>query len=209
MISKIQLSICIVTYGNNKKFIINALDSIKEYNTIPNSEIIVTDNASSDDTVFVIKQKFPETIIIQNQYNVGYAPGMNQALKRSKGEYILCMSMDAEITPNSIERLLNAIKSIQHCGIAGPRTINIQGRILTTTHHPNVVLSLLGELFPIKRQIRKNPKLRNIISKLLPNSSGLTSNYSTSRSVKMLSGGIILISKEFLSTVGYLDDNLP
>lgn len=71
----VALSIIIVTY-NSSKFIASCLNSINDETLKQGFEVIVVDNASTDDTVSIVKQ-YPEVILIENKANLGYSKANN------------------------------------------------------------------------------------------------------------------------------------
>ncbi|MCL5067050.1 MAG: glycosyltransferase [Thaumarchaeota archaeon] len=186
-----------------------ALHSVIEYTSDMSVEVILTDNGSEDDTVEMVAKNYPSVKIIRNADNIGYAPAMNMCLTESRGRYALCLSVDAQLLPNSVQTLIAFMEAHPKCGLAGPRTINVEGEVLTTMHHPNLLLSIWGEIIPAKKWLRGNGRLRRFVSLLAPNSSGLTSNYSQTQKVHLLSGGILLARRRFLEEVGLLDANMP
>jgi GT2 family glycosyltransferase len=82
------------------------------------AEIIVADNASSDDSVNFLKNNFPENRLIINESNGGFAKGYNDALKQIEAEYYILLNSDIEVTPGWIEpviRLMDSDKNIAAC----------------------------------------------------------------------------------------------
>jgi GT2 family glycosyltransferase len=172
-------------------------------------EVILVDNGTTDGSPKMIAEKFPSVIIIQNSQNMGYAPAMNLALKRSAGRYVSCLSDDAEFLPGSVQTLIAFMEKHPKCGLAGPRVLGAEGQVLTTRHHPNMFISMWTEIIPMKTWFRKNMLLRKLAAFLYPNSSGLTSDYETSAKVSMLDGTPVVIRREALNDVGILDGNMP
>jgi GT2 family glycosyltransferase len=202
------LSVCIVTYGRRKDDLLKAVASVYAYAADMTFEIIIVDNGSADDALEQLEKK-PFLTVIRNGENLGYAPAMNLALGRSKGKYVLCLSLDAELLRNSVQTLIHFMDRHPQCGLAGPRTVNGEGEVLTTRHHPNLMLSMWGEIIPVKMWLRNNRFIRRAASVVLPNTCGLTSDYNQTQSVRLLSGGILLSSRRFLDDVGLLDGNMP
>ena len=87
----IDLSIIIVNY-NVKEFLLNLLDSIKHASKNISTEIIVVDNNSDDDSIQLVKNKFPSVITIENSVNVGFGSANNQGLEICKGKNILLLN---------------------------------------------------------------------------------------------------------------------
>jgi GT2 family glycosyltransferase len=75
------------------------------------SEIIVADNASSDDSVAFLKQHYPQVRIVQNSSNGGFAKGYNDALKHIDAEYYVLLNSDVEVTRGWIEPVIKLMDS--------------------------------------------------------------------------------------------------
>ena len=74
-------------------------------------ETIVVDNASTDGTADIVKRDFPEVILIENKTNKGVAAARNQAIKQSKGRYILLLDADTEIISEEFDDLIEYMDS--------------------------------------------------------------------------------------------------
>jgi N-acetylglucosaminyl-diphospho-decaprenol L-rhamnosyltransferase len=110
-----ELAIVIVTY-NSSAVIERCLSNLdfEEY------DVLVVDNASSDNTLSLIENKFPKVGIIKADKNLGYGRGNNLALKSLETEFALILNPDAVIFKNDIKKLISAIKSDESIAMAGP-----------------------------------------------------------------------------------------
>ena len=97
-----KLTVIIVSY-NTKEILKKAIESLQIKSDI---EIIVVDNASSDGSVEMIKKSFPHIKLIENKINVGFARANNQAIKSSKGRYVLLLNSDTLVLPDSIDKVV-------------------------------------------------------------------------------------------------------
>lgn len=68
----------------------------------PEAEVIVTDNASSDNSISFLKEHFPKIRLIQNENNDGYAGGYNKALSQVNADYFVLLNTDVEVSSNWI-----------------------------------------------------------------------------------------------------------
>jgi len=201
------LSICIVAH-NGLCHVGRAIGSSVTCANVP-LELIVVDNGSTDGTANAVRAEWPFAEVIQEPVNRGYAPAMNRALLRSRGRYLLLLSQDAEASPESVETLLEFMEGHPTAGLAGPRTVDDDGRVVTTLHHPNLFLSLWTEIIPVKPWLRRQADLRRRLAAVAPNSSGLTSNYEETHPVPVLDGGCLMVRRRALEKVGLLDPMLP
>ena len=108
------LSIIILSY-NVKKLLLDCLASIPKH---LDWEVIVVDNASSDDSGTAVKHHFPFVAVAQNDKNLGFAAGNNVGIKKSVGQYILLLNPDTIVYPNTIETVLKYMQSHPKVGAA-------------------------------------------------------------------------------------------
>ncbi len=98
----------IVPNFNGKKFLEPNLPALlKEVNRVHNSEIIVSDDGSTDDSVEFIKNKYSEIKVIEHNKNSGFASTCNRGIKRASGKYLLLINNDVEVFEPFIESCLS------------------------------------------------------------------------------------------------------
>jgi GT2 family glycosyltransferase len=110
-----KIAVVILNY-NGQNFLEKFLPSV--LNNADGAEIIVADNASTDDSVAFIKETYPSLRIIQLNDNQGFAGGYNAALKQISAEYYVLLNSDVEVTPNWIRPIIDLMdenKSIAAC----------------------------------------------------------------------------------------------
>lgn len=98
------ISIIIVNW-NGKKWLKPCLDSLRNQ-TIKEYEVIVVDNASTDDSVSYLKNKYPEVVVIETGSNIGFAGGNNVGIKAAKGEYVLMLNNDTKVDMDFLEKMI-------------------------------------------------------------------------------------------------------
>jgi len=107
----------VILNWNGKKFLEQFLPVVIKHSK-ESAEIIVADNASTDDSVAFLREHYPDIRIILNQTNGGFAKGYNDALKLVDAEYFILLNSDIEVTPHWIDpvlQLMDADKSIAAC----------------------------------------------------------------------------------------------
>jgi len=95
-----KVAVVILNYnGRNylEQFLPNVLENSSPY------QVIVADNASTDDSVHFLESQFPEIQLIKIPENLGYAGGYNYALKYVEAEYYVLLNSDVETTKSWIE----------------------------------------------------------------------------------------------------------
>lgn len=101
-----EVSIIIVNY-NTSELLKNCLASIFKQTKDIDFEVIVCDNASSDDSVKMIKNDFSQVILIENKKNLGFGAANNQGLKVAKGKYIFYLNSDTLLKNNAVKIFYN------------------------------------------------------------------------------------------------------
>lgn len=102
------ISIIILNY-NSGHYLTNCIDSILKTN-FKNFEIIVIDNKSTDNSHIRCKEKYNEIILIENEKNYGFCEGNNIGIKNARGDYIVILNPDTEVTVSWLSELLDAFK---------------------------------------------------------------------------------------------------
>lgn len=119
------VSIIIVNF-NGKKWLKACLDSIY-LQTHKNFEIILVDNASTDDGLEIVKLNYPKVTIIQNNKNVGFGKANNLGTKKAKGEILFFLNNDTVLENDTLRKLIQ-FKIKNHLNITGPKILNYTGK---------------------------------------------------------------------------------
>lgn len=90
--------------------------------------IYVADNASTDESINILKTKFPEVNIIINDDNYGYAKGYNVALKNLKEPYYCLLNSDIEVTENWLLPILSTFESDKNIAIIQPKILDYKNK---------------------------------------------------------------------------------
>lgn len=114
------VSIIILNY-NGTSVTCDLLQSIREVNTYPHIETIVVDNASSINPSEEILRRFPETKLILNPVNSGFAAGNNVGVRAAKGDYFFIVNNDTEFTAGLLETLLAVFRTHPDAGVVCPK----------------------------------------------------------------------------------------
>jgi GT2 family glycosyltransferase len=99
-----KVAVVILNY-NGASMLAKFLPSVIEYS--PGADIVVADNASTDNSVAVLRESFPAVRLIQLDRNYGFAGGYNKALEQVDAEYFLLLNSDVEVAEGWIEPLLS------------------------------------------------------------------------------------------------------
>ncbi|MCS7223827.1 MAG: glycosyltransferase family 2 protein [Armatimonadetes bacterium] len=91
-------------------------------------EVIVVDDASSDDSCQRVQTQFPEVQLLWNENNRGYAATTNRGAQRASGRYLLLLNPDTEVTAQALVRLLSFADQHPEAGAVAPRLVYPSGR---------------------------------------------------------------------------------
>ena len=117
MLNECRLSIITINY-NGLKDTCELIDSIPFNDDM---EVIVVDNASTQDEASIISERYPQVKVIRSHQNLGFAGGNNVGIKAAKGQYILLINNDTYFKEYNIDALINRLESSDKIGIVCPK----------------------------------------------------------------------------------------
>ena len=118
----IDLSIIVVACSI-KELVEECLIAVKRSQDRLHKEIIYVDNGSTDGTVEMIKEQFPDTILIESPTNLGFTRANNLAYPKVRGKYILLLNADAFVGTDSLQQSYDFMEQHPECGVLGCRLI--------------------------------------------------------------------------------------
>ena len=99
-----------------EKFLPGVIES--QYN---NLQLIVGDNASTDNSVEFVKTNYPQIRLIVNDYNYGFAEGYRKILEQVDADYYILLNSDVEVPPNWIQPVIDLMQSDPTIAVAQPK----------------------------------------------------------------------------------------
>lgn len=123
-----RLSITIVN-TNNRAFLEACLSSLYAVDHGTDFEVILVDNASTDGSAQAVKSQFPDVHVITNPYRRGFAANHNQAIRASRGEYILVLNEDTIVRPGALATMTEFLDDHPDVGAVGCRLENPDGSL--------------------------------------------------------------------------------
>lgn len=118
----IDLSIIVVACSI-KELVEECLIAVKRSQDCLHKEIIYVDNGSTDGTVEMIKEQFPDTVMIESPTNLGFTRANNLAYPKVRGKYILLLNADAFVGTDSLQQSYDFMEQHPECGVLGCRLI--------------------------------------------------------------------------------------
>ena len=109
----------VILNWNGIKLLEQFLPSVVQFSQ--EATVYVADNASTDGSVFFVRNHFPTVQIIENRANLGFAQGYNEALKSIDAEIFALVNSDIEVTENWLSPVLNAFKNESQTAIIQPK----------------------------------------------------------------------------------------
>lgn len=124
--NNVDISIVIVNY-NVQDFLFQAVESIYKSETKLIYEIIIVDNNSSDNSVNLIKEKFPNVILVESDKNLGFSKANNLGFNLAKGKYLLILNPDTVISNDTLQIMYDYLECTPEVGVAGCKVLNHDG----------------------------------------------------------------------------------
>ena len=118
----------VILNWNGRQLLEKFIPSIVKYSNLPNLEIVVADNASTDDSVNFIQQNYPTIKIVQNKKNGGYAKGYNDALQHVKADIFALVNSDIEVTNGWLNSILETFKNEPSTAIIQPKILDYKNK---------------------------------------------------------------------------------
>ncbi len=185
-----DLSVVIVNW-NTETLLYNCVAAL--FLSPPSSalEVIVVDNASSDNSVACLRRNWPTVHLIENSRNLGFARANNQGIAASRGQYVLLLNSDTLVPPDALRRLVAFMNEHPEAGAVGPRLLRPDG-------HPQP-FAFGGDPTPLYL-------LRRGLSLLLLRRPLHDWNTNLVQSVDWVSGACLLLQRQALGQAGPLDE---
>jgi hypothetical protein len=181
-----QIDVVVVTW-NTRDQTVSSLRHLTESVPAGQINLVVQDNASTDDTVPAIRAAFPDADVEAGPTNVGFAAGVNLALRRTTAPWVLLLNSDAWPEPGAVEQLVECAGRHPRAAAVAPRLLRPDGTLEHST-------------WPI-------PSLRTALSSAL-RAGRYAWPHDEERAVDWAVGAALLLRRAALADVGRLDDSL-
>jgi N-acetylglucosaminyl-diphospho-decaprenol L-rhamnosyltransferase len=193
---QLDLSIIVVNW-NTLELLAKCLSSVwDEIRTLHplRVETLVVDNASTDGSAQMVRERFPWVMLIENQDNVGFARANNQAILQSTGRYVLLLNPDTEVRPGALEALVRFMETHPQAGGAGARLLNPDGTLQVSCYPAPTLWRELWRMFHLDA--------------LRPYGVYHMQDWDVNRhrQVDVVQGACLILRQETLDQVGLLDD---
>lgn len=190
----VELSVIIVNW-NTRELLAGCLESVLATTHGLNYEMLVVDNASSDGSAEMVRQRFPQVRLIENDRNVGFAKANNQAIQVSSGRYVLLLNSDTRVHPGALQTLVTFMDRQAGCGAAGAALLNGDGSLQESCQPTPTPLREAWRLFHLDRLWSLSRYEMQHWDSERP------------RPVDVLQGACLMLRRQALDEVGLLDED--
>jgi GT2 family glycosyltransferase len=127
-LNKLSVAVVILNF-NGKHYLEQFLPSVCS-STYQNLQIIVADNASTDDSIILLKNNYPSISVLQNSSNLGFAGGYNWALQKVNADIFVLLNSDVEVTANWIEPIIDLLETDTNIAACQPKLLSYKQKHL-------------------------------------------------------------------------------
>jgi GT2 family glycosyltransferase len=125
--------------------------------TFANVEVLVIDNASTDETAALVERSYPQARLVRNATNVGHTQAVNQGLREVRSDLVLVLDADTELAPDAIGAMAGFLHERADAGMVAPRTYNDDGTIQESARNfPSAINGLFGRQSVLTRVFPNN-----------------------------------------------------
>ncbi len=188
-----DLSVVIVNW-NTGDLLHRCVESLLCTGTELSIEIIVVDNASTDQSTTALNQYRDRIRVVENSANIGFARACNQGMEMSSGRYVLLVGPDAQVMPGALKTMVDFMDGHPEAGAAGPSLLYPDGRLQPSGGSFPTFRRLLG-IHPLIMHVfpaAVDPLRRRDFNKV--------------SEVDEVSGACLLIRRAAIEMIGFLDE---
>lgn len=151
-----DVSVIIVNY-NTHKMTMECIESVLHYTTGINVEIIVVDNASSDNSAEIISQTFPQVIMLASEMNLGFGGANNLGAQVARGKYLFFLNSDTLLLNNAIKDMFDFWQSHSKLsiGVLGGILVDKSGKEFESFSCFPTIISELGKYIGVNSHFKK------------------------------------------------------
>ena len=188
-----DVSAVVVTY-NAAPWIERSLGSLRG----TGAEVIVVDNGSRDGTLDIVRERFPEARLLE-QENRGFGAGNNAGMRVASGRYFLLLNPDAWLTDGALQKLVAFADEHPQAAVVGPRLLNPDGSLQRSVRGYPTPWRIATEYFFLRKLAPRSRALNSLF--------GAGFDHESVREVDYLFGACLLVRREAVDSVGGFDED--
>jgi GT2 family glycosyltransferase len=191
------VSVVIVVW-NAKKYVLECLESLREYCRDVCDEVIIVDNASTDGTPELVSEMFPEFKLIRNSENLGFAKANNIGMAQSSGDYVCLVNSDVKFTGDCFTPMLRFLAENPEVGMVGPKMLAPDGEeVRRSTMRFPTVWNQFCRAFGLDIAFKNSRLFGGLLMSDF--------DHKTTTPVEVLNGWFVIVRRTALDRVGLLD----
>jgi len=183
----------IVVNHNGMSFLKDCFDSLLAA-TYPDTELLMVDNGSTDESVSFVERNYPTVTVIHSGGNIGYSAANNLGIRHARGEYVVLLNNDVEVTPGWLEPLVEEFELDSKVAACQPKLLHMINR--TSFEYAGAAGGFMDRL--------GYPFLRGRVFDTIEDDRG---QYQTPVDLFWTSGAAMAIRKNVLDETGLLDED--
>lgn len=187
-----DLSIVIINW-NTRDMLRDCLETVFAGLGELRAEVIVVDNASTDDSVAMLEAGFPQVRLVANQKNRGFAAANNQGFAMAKGRHVLLLNSDTLVLGQVLPAMVEWMDTHPTAAVMGPRVLNRDGSMQVSATGFPTLGRLLAQTLGLTRLAAFDYRMERWSRR-------------EERRVEVISGCCMLVRGAALAKVGPLDD---
>ena len=197
-----ELAVLIVNW-NTRELTLKCLDTLPRGigGDVP-YEVIVVDNGSVDGSADALEQR-QEIALIRNAQNLGFAAAVNQAYRRSSGEFVLLLNSDVELTRRAVARLVEFLHATPDAAGAAPLYMNPDGTPQPFHFRLPTFATMLANSSAVLRRLIPGSERRLRAYRMLDD------DFSEPRRVPQPSASCLLLRRTCLASRALFDERFP
>jgi len=142
-----RVSVVIVNW-NTRDLLRNCLQTLLQQKKVK-TEIIVVDNHSSDGSAAMVRQEFPQVILLSENHNHGYAAGNNLGFTKATGDFVVTLNPDTELGPNVLSDAAEVLNELKYFGVLGVKQIGKDEKIQHSVRGFPTCKGIAGDLLKL------------------------------------------------------------
>lgn len=161
-------------------------------------EVCLVDNGSSDGSLELMRDVYPQVRVIANEVNVGFARANNQGISATHGEYILLLNSDAFLGPDVVRRLVARMEEYPDTGAMGCRLVYEDGTFQPSCYSFPDLWTEFFQAVWLDKAFPRSPIFGRYLMTYW--------NFNDFRVVDVVMGAVMMLRRRALDEIGLLDE---
>jgi len=188
-----DLTTIIVNY-NTANLLQKCIQSLCKAASEISMNVVIVDNASSDNSVSLLQRDFSDYKLIINDKNVGFGRANNQCIPFVKGRYVLLLNTDAFVSEETINKTIQYMDSNQRCGILGVKLLGRDGELQPSCRYFPTPFTIFLQRTGLKKFFKEIQLVDD-----------MAWGHDAARQCDWVPGCYYLIRREVVETIGLFD----